>query len=415
MRLRETAVDTKPSAPFNPLAGIRVLDFSKVLAGPLCTQYLADMGADVIKVEPPGGDDTRKWPPFEGRDGTVFLAVNRNKRSLAVDLKAPEGLAICHRLAASADVVIESYGPGVATRLGVGDVQLRALNSRLVYCGISGYGTRGPMKNHKGFDLIAQSFTGMLSITGEPGGPPVRSPFSPIDQGTGMNAVIGILGALMERARTGKGMMLDASLFDTAVGFLGYFLQSFWQRGTEPVRIAAGHESLCPYQAFETQDKPLILGVANDSLWVSFCEVAGVDTLATDPRFATTASRVQHRAETVATVARLLRDRTRDEWLAVLEARGIPCAPVHTLGELDQHSHTAASDMILAYRNHDGRDLNAVATPLRIEGKRPALRTAPPRLGEHTLEILRELGYADTMAADWVGRGIVVDASSRAA
>ena len=208
-------------SPLNPLAGIRVLDFTKVLAGPLCTQYLADLGADVIKVEPTNGDDTRRWPPFEGRDGTVFLAVNRNKRSLAVDLKAADGLEICHRLAAAADVVIESYGPGVAIRLGIGAAPLRALNPRLIYCSISGYGTRGPMKAHKGFDLIAQSFTGMLSITGEPEGPPVRSPFSPIDQGTGMNAAIGILAALLQRAQTGQGVQIDASLFDSAVGFLG--------------------------------------------------------------------------------------------------------------------------------------------------------------------------------------------------
>ncbi|MBI2800457.1 MAG: CoA transferase [Gammaproteobacteria bacterium] len=406
-------MESKNSIPFNPLAGIRVLDFSKVLAGPLCTQYLADMGADVIKIEPLGGDDTRKWPPFEGRDGTVFVAVNRNKRSLAVDLKAPDGLAICRRLAAAADVVIESYGPGVAARLGIGDAQLRELNPRMIYCSISGYGTRGPMKDHKGFDLIAQSFTGMLSITGEPDGPPVRSPFSPIDQGTGMNAVIGILCALMQRAQTGQGTKLEASLFDTAVGFLGYFLQSFWQRGIEPLRAGSGHESLCPYQAFETKDKPLILGVANDSLWISFCDVAGVTALAIDPRFATAASRVQNRSETVATVAQILHDRTRDEWLSVLEARGIPCAPVHTLGELNQHPHTVASDMILAYRDRDGRDKKAVATPLRINGKRPTLRAAPPDLGEHSLAILRELGYPDETVAAWLKQGIIADGNSR--
>ncbi len=402
-------MESKATTPFAPLAGIRVLDFSKVLAGPLCTQYLADLGAEVIKVEPPSGDDTRKWPPFEGGDGTVFLTVNRNKRSLALDLKTPEGLAICQRLAADADVVIESYGPGVATRLGVGEAQLRALNPRLIYCSISGYGTRGPLKAHKGFDVIAQAFTGMLSFTGEPDGAPVRSPFSPIDQGTGLNAVIGILGALLQRAQTGVGVQLDASLFDTAVGFLGYFLQSFWQRGTEPLRAGSGHESLCPYQVFESKDQPFILGVANDSLWVSFCTVAGVPELASDPRFVTTAQRVQHRAETVATVAAILLKRPRDEWLALLEAHSIPCAPVHTLGELDQHPHTAASDMILAYQNRAGRELKAVATPLRINGERPALRTPPPRLGEHSRAILHELGYTEELVADWVARGVVID------
>ena len=408
-------MDTLEASPFQPLAPIRVLDFSKVLAGPLCTQYLADLGAQIIKVEAPDGDDTRRWPPFEGGDGTVFLAVNRNKRSLGIDLKTAAGLAICQQLASTADVVIESYAPGVATRLGLGEAALRALNPKLIYCSISGYGTQGPMQEHKGFDLIAQSFTGMLSITGEPGGPPVRSPFSPIDQGTGMNMVIGIMGALMQRAQTGKGLRVDASLFDTAVGFLGYFLQGYWQRGTEPLRVAAGHESLCPYQAFPTQDLPLILGVANDSLWRSFCDAVGRHELAEDPRFTTTAARVANRADTVATVSDILSTRGRDEWMVLMEARGIPCAPVHTLGELAHHPHTAASEMVLNYQNRAGRTLHAVATPLRIDGQRPALRTPPPALGEHSLAILREQGYPDATVADWVAQGVVVDGSSHPA
>ena len=210
------------AAGFLPLDGIRVLDFSKILAGPLCTQYLGDMGADVVKVEPcKDGDDTRKWPPFEDGDGTIFLSVNRNKRSLALDLKSPDGLAVCMRLARQSDVVVESFGPGVAERLGIGYEALKAINPRLVYCSISGYGTRGPMKEGKGYDLIAQAFTGMLSMTGEPGGPPARSPFSPVDQGTGLHAVVGIMGGLMQCARTGVGMKLEVSgLSDKKVSVL---------------------------------------------------------------------------------------------------------------------------------------------------------------------------------------------------
>ncbi len=394
---------------FLPLAGIRVLDFSKVLAGPLCTQYLADMGADVIKVEPcRGGDDTRMWPPFDNGDGTIFLAVNRNKRSLAIDLKSPEGLAIALRLAAQCDVVVESFGPGVAERLGIGHEALKAINPRLVYCSISGYGTRGPMKEGKGYDLIAQAFTGMLSITGEPGGPPARSPFSPIDQGTGLHAVIGIMGALMQRGRTGEGMKLETSLFDTAVGFLGYFLQGYWQRGTEPERPGSGHESLCPYQSFETADKPLILGVANDGLWRSFCDLAGIPALAADPRFATGADRVANRAETVALVAKIMRTRTRSDWLAMLEARGIPCSPVHTLGELSQHPQTEASGMILHYRSDDGRDLKSVASALRADGQRPPLRTRPPRLGQHSREILCGLGFSPDAVLELARTKVIV-------
>lgn len=393
---------------FNPLDGVRVLDFSKILAGPLCTQYLGDLGAGVVKVEPcKGGDDTRLWPPFEDGIGTIFLAVNRNKRSLALDLKSAEGLAICKQLAQQADVVVESFGPGVAERLGIGYDALTALNPRLVYCSISGYGTRGPMKEGKGYDLIAQAFTGMLSITGEADGPPVRSPFSPVDQGTGLHAVIAIMGALMQRGRTGVGMKLETSLFDSAVGFLGYFLQGFWQRGTEPARAGSGHESLCPYQAFETADKPLILGVANDAFWQAFCKVAGAPELAADARFATGAGRVSHRQEIVGAVARIMRTKTREQWTLLLDECGIPCSPVHTLGELAQHPHTQASGMVLNYRNAQGRELKSVAAPLRANGERPVLRTQPPRLGQDTEAILSELGYSALQVKELVANKVV--------
>lgn len=400
-------MNTSPGARFLPLAGIKVLDLSKVLAGPLCTQYLADLGAEVTKVEPPGGDDTRHWPPFEAGEGTIFLAVNRNKRSLALDLRRPEGRAICERLARDADVMIESLGPGAAERLGLGEAAMRTANPRLIHCSISGYGSVGPMKDAKGYDLVAQAFTGMLSITGEPEGPPVRSPFSPVDQAAGMNLVIGILAALRQRDLTGTGARLESSLFDSAVGFLGYFLQGYWQRGTEPLKPGSGHESLCPYQAFETKDRPLILGVANDSLWRSFCAVAGYPALAEDTRFLTGADRVRNRPETVRIVAEIMRERTRAQWMDLLQAQSIPCSPVHSLGELDRHPHTEASGMVFGYTRGQ-QTLKGVATPLRIDGKRPALRTAPPRLGEHSEAVLADLGYTKAEIADLLDRGVVL-------
>ena len=373
---------------FQPLAGVRVLDFSKILAGPLCTQYLADLGADVVKVEPLKGDDTRGWPPFSDGVGAIFTAVNRNKRGIAVDLKTSEGLAIAHELARDADIVVESFGPGAADRLGIGWERLHALNSRLIYASISGYGTRGPMKDGKGYDLIAQAFTGMLSLTGEPGGSPARSPFSPVDQATGYHAVIGVMGALMQRGRTGRGIKIETSLFDSAVGFLGYFLQNYWVRGTEPERPGSGHESLCPYQAFETADAPIILGVANDSFWQAFCQLADEPVLGADARFTTNGDRVANRAVLIPIVAAIVARRTRAEWLADLAASSIPSSPVHTLGELSEHPHTEGSGMIL----HDGA-FRTVATPLRADGERPALRRRPPALGEHTSSVLAELGF----------------------
>ena len=392
---------------FSPLAGVRVLDFSKILAGPLCTQYLADLGADVMKVEPPSGDDTRAWPPFEDGVGTIFLAVNRNKRAIAIDLRKPEGLALCHRLARDADVVVESFGPGVADRLGIGFEALRAINPRLVYASISGYGTQGPMKGEKGYDLIAQAFTGMLALTGQPGGEAARSPFSPVDQATGYHAVIGIMAALMQRERTGAGIKIEASLFDSAVGFLGYFLQSYWQRGVEPERPGSGHESLCPYQAFETADKPIILGVANDSLWQAFCRLAEEPALAEDPRFATGANRVANRATIVPLVATILKGRTSAEWLAQLAEHGIPSSPVNSLGELSRHPHTEASGMIL----HDD-EFRAVATPLRADGRRFDLKRRPPRIGEHSREILADAGFDTAAAEQLISDGAVTALSS---
>jgi crotonobetainyl-CoA:carnitine CoA-transferase CaiB-like acyl-CoA transferase len=382
-----------------PLRGIRVLDLSKVLAGPLCAQYLGDMGAEVVKVEAPkGGDETRGWPPFRSADGTqtgaIFLSANRNKRSVAVDLASQRGREVVHRLAQWADVAIGSFGPGVAARLGVDAPTLRSLNPRLVCCDISGYGSIGPMREGKGYDVILQAFTGMLAITGEPDGPPVRSPFSPVDQATGLHALVGILAALHERERTGVGASIEASLFDTATGFLGYFLQNYWERGTEPARPGSGHESLCPYQVFETADKPLILGVANDALWHRFCAIAQLQEIRDDARFATNAARVQHRGETVAIVAEAMRRKPRADWLQALDAAGIPCSPLHTLGELSAHPHTHASGMVFDYPHPVLGPLNTVAQPLRLDGARTEVRRPAPMHGEHTAEVLAELGYS---------------------
>jgi crotonobetainyl-CoA:carnitine CoA-transferase CaiB-like acyl-CoA transferase len=395
-------------SPITPLAGTRVLDFSKVLAGPLCTQYLGDMGADVIKVEAlEHGDDTRRWPPFAGDDGTIFLSVNRNKRSLAIDLKSAAGRAVVHRLVANADVVIESFGPGVAARLGVDFATLEAINPRIIYCSISGYGSVGPLREGKGYDVVLQAFSGMLSITGEPGGAPMRSPFSPVDQGTGLHALIGILAGLLERATSGRAVRVDASLFDTSVAFLGYFLQGFWQRGVEPMRPGSGHESLCPYQVFETRDKPVILGVANDTLWRTFCDVAGQAELANREPFTTNEERVRNRAATVAVVAEIMQTRTREQWLSALGDAGVPCSPVHNLGELSAHEHTQASGMVFDYSQAPRGDLKGVAQPLRFNGERQPQTRPPPQLGEHSLEVLREAGYNDSEAAALVADGIV--------
>ena len=303
--------------------------------------------------------------------------------------------------------MIESFGPGVAERLGVDAATLRARNPRLVCCSISGYGKVGPMRDGKGYDVILQAFSGMLSLTGEPGGAPVRSPFSPVDQATGLHALAGILALLNERHRTGVGGTVEAALFDTATAFLGYFLQSYWERGTEPQRAGSGHESLCPYEAFDTADKPLILGVANDGLWRSFCALAGLQDWVDRPGFATNAERVQNRAETVALVRTVLARRTRDEWLPLLAAAGIPSSALHTLGELSAHPHTQASGMVQQLHDEQLGNWRTVSQPLRFDGARALTRSAPPRCGADGGLVLADAGYSADEVAALVAAGAV--------
>ena len=377
------------------LEGLRVVDFSKVLAGPLCTQYLGDMGAEIIKVESPLGDDTRRWPPFRNGDGTVFLSANRNKRSIVLDMKTAAGREAAQRLIQTADIVVESFGPGVTQRLGIDYESVRELRSDIVYCSISGFGATGPLSKDKGYDVILQAYSGMMALTGERDGPPVRSPISPIDQTTGIHAALGIVAAVVRKLRTGQGTKVEASLFDTSVGFMAYVMQSYWERGTEPQRWGSAHESLCPYQAFDTIDKPFLLGVANDSLWQAFCRVTGDSQLAQDERFLTNAGRVEHRPEVLQRVAAILVQDTRDNWLAKLSPAGIPCAPILDLGEMVAHPHTEAAEMVQRVPRGDDLDLRVVAQPLRFDGVRPAAQSAPPTLGEHTRDILVSLGYSE--------------------
>jgi crotonobetainyl-CoA:carnitine CoA-transferase CaiB-like acyl-CoA transferase len=397
----------------NLLGGIRVLDLTKVLAGPLCTQYLGDMGADIIKVEPCHiGDDTRRWPPFSGETGAVFLSCNRNKRSVAVDLKSPEGRAIVHKLAAGADVVIESYGTGVVERLGIDYATLRALNPRLIYCSISGFGRDGPLKDAKGYDVILQAFSGMMGITGHECGEPVRSPISPIDQTTGMHALSGILAALLRRGQTGEGMRFEVSLFETAMAFLGYNFQSYWVRGTMPEKCGSGHEGICPYQAFEAADKPILIGIANDNLWQKFCRAVGRETLMEDPRFRTNPDRVARRAETVGLVQEIIRARDCAYWMDLLTALGVPCTPIHTLEEVLAHPHTAARGIVLDYRHPMLGALQTIAQPIRFDGETRSVGMPPPVHGEHSRAVLRELGYADAEIGRMAATGVIVEAAA---
>jgi crotonobetainyl-CoA:carnitine CoA-transferase CaiB-like acyl-CoA transferase len=378
-----------------PLAGVKVLDFSKVLAGPLCTQGLGDLGAEVIKVEPLGlGDETRGWPPFRGEGlGAVYLSVNRNKRSIAIDLKTDAGLALVQTMAKGADIAIESFGSGVAERLGIDAESLRPLNDRLVHCSISGFGRKGPLAKAPGYDVILQAFSGMMSLTGDEGGGYIRSPISPIDQMTGSHALSGILAALLERHKTGHGSTVKVSLFETAIGLLRYNFQSFWERGVQPPKCGSSHEALCPYEAFEASDGPFMLGVANDNLWRKFCAIAGLAGIVDDPRFRTNADRVANRAETLVRVRAAIAQQSAAVWYEKLSAVGVPCAPINTLKQLLDHPHTEASGIVLDYLHPFGGATKAVGQAFVLNDEARSAGLPPPVHGQHTNEILREMGH----------------------
>ncbi|WP_066739167.1 CaiB/BaiF CoA-transferase family protein, partial [Cupriavidus sp. D384] len=331
-----------------PLKGIRVLDLSKVLAGPLCGQYLGELGADVIKVEPPGsGDDTRGWLPQDAGQSAVFLAVNHNKRSIALDLKTEDGQRIAQQLAANADVVLQGFGGGTARKLGVDYDTLSALNPRLIYCEISGYGRDGPLGNEPGYDVMLQAFSGMISTMGEPGGKFARASFSPVDIGTGMHALSGILAALLERHTTGKGTYLEVALMETALGFMGYMAQNYWRSGKAPQRMGTAHPSMSPYQAFDAADGPLMLGVGNDAQWKRFCSVADLEDWVDHPDFVTNAARVKNFTRTVELVQSRLSTQPLAYWLDTLQKIGVPCSPIQTLDQALAHPQVQARQLVV--------------------------------------------------------------------
>lgn len=367
------------------------------------------MGADVIKVEATGtGDETRGWPPFAAPGlGAVFLSANRNKRSIAVDLKTDAGRDIVHRLARSADIAIESFGTGVVERLGVDAATLRGLNPALIYCSISGFGRTGPMKNAPGYDVILQAFCGVMAMTGDESGGHIRSPISPIDQMTGMHALAGILAALHQRHATGTGCTVNASLYDSAMGLLGDNLQTFWEKGAQPRKCGSSHESLCPYQAFEASDGPIMIGVANDNLWRKFCAAAGLRDIVDHPDFRSNADRVRNRAATLARVQQALSARTVADWHGTLSAAGIPCSPINSLAQLLEHPHTAASGMVMEYEHPTGGSLKGIGQPVRFDGEPAKPGLPPPNLGQHTDAVLAELGFSTGEIAALHCRGAV--------
>jgi crotonobetainyl-CoA:carnitine CoA-transferase CaiB-like acyl-CoA transferase len=403
------------------LGHLRVLDLSRVLAGPWASQVLADLGAEVIKVERPGaGDDTRGWgPPWlrdaAGRDTTesaYFASANRGKRSVAIDIARPEGQALVRRMAERSDVLLENYKVGNLARYGLGYPDLSAANPRLVYCSITGFGQTGPYRNRAGYDFLIQAMGGLMSVTGEPdgapGGGPMKVGVAVADLLTGMYAVAAVLAALTSRERTGRGQHVDLALLDVQVAMLANQAQGYLASGRAPPRLGNAHPSIVPYQAFATGDGHLVLAIGNDEQFARLCRLAGRPELASDPRFASNAARVENRASLVPTLEALLARRSSAEWIAALEPAGVPCGPINDLAEVFADPQVVHRGLRIEVPHPLAGTAALVASPIRLSETPVEHRVAPPLLGQHTREVLSQLLGLGKDEIDRLGRAGVV-------
>jgi formyl-CoA transferase len=392
-----------------PLNGIRVLDLSRVLAGPYCTMVLGDLGADVIKVESPEGDETRGWgPPFAEGESAYYLCVNRNKRSIIVNFKTDEGRTIIDELIKQSDVLIENFRPGTLAHFSLDYKSVSALNPQLIYCSITGFGQTGPLRDKPGYDFMIQAMGGLMSITGEPDGEPMKVGVAVADLFAGQNAVIAILAALQARNQTGKGQHLDISLFDSQVAMLANVASNFLISGNLPKRYGNAHANIVPYQSFQARDAWFVLTVGNDKQFERLCGVIGNSELVNNARFSSNSQRVKNREELIELLKPIFMEKTASEWLSALEAAEIPCGPINTLDKVFSMPQVEARDMLIHLQHAKIGDLRLVGSALELSDTPVDYKLPPPRLGEHTEAVLKELlGYSPEQILDLQERRVI--------
>ncbi|MYE54573.1 MAG: CoA transferase [Chloroflexi bacterium] len=380
-----------------PLQDIKVIDFSQILAGPFCTMLLADMGADVVKVEKPnGGDDTRRYgPPFIEGESAAFLTLNRNKRSIILDLKSEQGIAIVRRMLKDADVMIHNFRPGVVDRMGLAYDDVNAINPAIVYCTVSGFGTTGPYSSRAGFDLVAQGMSGLMSINGFPGAPPAKVGVPMADLNTGMFCAYGILTAYINRLATGQGQHVDASLIESGIAYTLYESATYFATGEVAGPLGSAHRMIAPYQAFATQDGYINIGAANQNNWERMCRAVGREDLLDDDRFASNPERMVSIDALTPIMEETFRTQTTGHWVEVLENAGVPCGPIYNIEQVYADPHVQSREMAVPLEHHKSGSIRNIGVPVKLSDTPGSVRTPAPLLGQHSDEVLCQYGYAD--------------------
>jgi crotonobetainyl-CoA:carnitine CoA-transferase CaiB-like acyl-CoA transferase len=391
----------------SPLDGVKVLELSQTLAGPFSSQILSDLGAEVIKVEKMDGDETRRFtPPELENESTFYLANNRNKRSIVIDLKSKEGIEIVKRLAQESDVLVENFRTGTADRLGFGYETIKKINPSIIYLSISGFGRTGPFKDKAGYDLMIQAYSGLMGITGEPGRAPVKTGFSVVDLTTGILGALSVVTALLHRGKTGKGQYVDCSLLDSQVMMLNYLVPAFQATGKSPEPMGSGHPSISPYQAFKAKDQYVVVAAANDHLWGKMCRALGWNDLLEIVRFKTNKDRVANKEELVAVLNDRFAEKSSREIIEILEENGVPCSPINSIEQVIESEQVIARQTIQHIPHPFIKDLKAPVFPVKFSDIDISVRSHPPLLGEHTAEILNEYGFEENEINELLNKGV---------